>query len=1119
MDLDSLNPQSAYAASSPRHSRPHKRLARQLTLTLTALAVIPLLLGGSLATYTGFQVGLGEVADRQAVALSLGETLINYYLENLLQDLSNAGQLALLDLPHLDAALTALCVKAPERYLELAVADAEGQELAHLKRCAPLPPENLMNRAEYEPFFRARRGETYIGDVSFQGGEELLVRMSLPVLENGKIMHVVMALVNLHPLWEPLSRLDAGDEGYFYLVDRRGNLAAFRDVQLARQGQNLATLPTVHALMQGQNDVLGRRYTGLLGVEVIGSATQLEPAQWGLIVEQPTALALAFPVRMVVGFILLIAIASMVGVSIALVRTRNLVRPIRQLARGAEAIAAGDFSHTLTITADDEFGAVGQAFNVMTAQLQRLIEDLRQRAERQAALRWASQHINSVGLEPERIYSAIHEAASRLMPCDVLLIAWVNETRQEIELVYRAERAQHYPMACIPADQGLCGYILKTGAPALVADLEHDDTLPRIHFGVPEHVRSLIAVPMKRGEKTIGVLSTQSYQAQAYTEEDQHLMELLAAQGMSTMENAWLFETRQRQLQELQVLNAVALAGAEASNEDTLIERATDIVGTALYPNHFGILMLDHAASLLRFHPSYRGLLCELTAIPLDKGITGQVATTGAARRIGDTRLEPAYIKRKDLMLSELCVPIKSGNRVLGVINAERAESNAFSEADERLLNTLSGQLATAIEKVRLFAETEDALAREQRLNEVARIISGALEQHTILASVTRLAAELIQADVGGLALVSPDGATLIFEAPYIFDIPDGFQLRPIPKDTGVAWRIIAQRRAILLAHYPGHPDALPDFVAAGVQSFVGAPVVAGETCIGVLGLFSTTSKKFFSERDLTLLESVARQAGVAIQNALLFNETQQRANELAAALTQLQELDHLKSEFIQNVSHELRTPLALIRGYAELLTTGELDPLTAAQQEAADIILRRTRMLSELVEDITLILGAETRSMELHPLAIVEIINAAAEEFQIATGRAGLRLVADIAPDLPRIKGAHLYLRRVLDNLIGNAIKFTPTGGTITVRSWVDADKVIIEVADTGIGIAPEQQARIFERFYQVDGSTRRRYGGVGLGLALVKEICEMHGGSVTVISAPGQGSAFRITLPALHS
>ncbi len=249
--------------------------------------------------------------------------------------------------------------------------------------------------------------------------------------------------------------------------------------------------------------------------------------------------------------------------------------------------------------------------------------------------------------------------------------------------------------------------------------------------------------------------------------------------------------------------------------------------------------------------------------------------------------------------------------------------------------------------------------------------------------------------------------------------------------------------------------------------------------------------------------------------------EIRRQAEELAIALAQLQELDRLKSEFMQNISHELRTPLALIWGYAELLTDGTLGELDPEQRGPIESITWHTRRLIDLVEDIVLVLAKETRAPDQEPVALDKLVRAAVRDFQLIAEQAELTLRAEIVPDLPPVYGTPAYLRRVLDNLINNAIKFTPAGGSVTVRLWQQESTlqgnaaIVLQVADSGIGIAPDQQAHIFDRFYQIDGSAKRKYGGVGLGLALVREIIEAHDGQVIVDSQEGKGSTFTITLP----
>ncbi len=316
------------------------------------------------------------------------------------------------------------------------------------------------------------------------------------------------------------------------------------------------------------------------------------------------------------------------------------------------------------------------------------------------------------------------------------------------------------------------------------------------------------------------------------------------------------------------------------------------------------------------------------------------------------------------------------------------------------------------------------------------------------------------------------------------------------------------------LSRHSWIPQEVQSLHARGMRAVLSAPLVFQDTLIGVLVL-AMEQAAACGRKHVEIAQEVANQLAVAIENARLHQQVRRHADDLSVTLARQKELDRLKDQFIQNVSHELRSPLALIRCYAEMLANGEFGELEPRQRKPVSTILRRCRMLSDLVEDITLILEAEVRPLERAPVSLGEIAGAAVEDFHAAAQQAGLNLKADIPSGLPAVSGSLVYLRRMVDNLLGNAIKFTPQGGEVAVRLWQEGDWVALEVRDTGIGIPADQLERIFERFYQVDGSIRRKYGGVGLGLSLVKEIVDLHGGQVTVESRVGEGSTFTVMLP----
>ena len=229
-------------------------------------------------------------------------------------------------------------------------------------------------------------------------------------------------------------------------------------------------------------------------------------------------------------------------------------------------------------------------------------------------------------------------------------------------------------------------------------------------------------------------------------------------------------------------------------------------------------------------------------------------------------------------------------------------------------------------------------------------------------------------------------------------------------------------------------------------------------------------------------------------------------------------ELEQLKSTFIQNVSHELRTPLQIVQGYASLLREGDLGVLAPEQEEAILVIAKRADELRTLVERISLLLSIEGQAIVSEPFAFNNIVAKVVETQQKKVEEAGLELEAHIEPNL-MLLGDPYHLEQVVDCLLDNAIKFTPEGGQVQIEAYEESGQICLTVADTGIGIDESDLEHIFSGFYQVDGSTTRRYDGLGLGLTVVKAVTQSHNGQISVESDPGHGSRFTVKFPAMPS
>ncbi len=474
---------------------------------------------------------------------------------------------------------------------------------------------------------------------------------------------------------------------------------------------------------------------------------------------------------------------------------------------------------------------------------------------------------------------------------------------------------------------------------------------------------------------------------------------------------------------------------------------------------------------------------------------------------------------RQTGLQSSLILPLSAGGIVLGAITfGTLGAPRAWPEDLVQRLRLVGEIFASALIRQR----TENTLAQRNRelalLNRAGQALSATLDLEEVLTILVQEVHNLlgnVACSVWLLTLNAGIEELVCRQATGPrSEVVRGWRLAP---GEGLAGWVAQSGESLYIPDVrkdSRHFTGVDAETGVEVRSLLSVPLHAGPKVLGVLQVVDTVVHRF-QITDVALVESLAATAAISIENAHLFAQEEHRGAELVRVLKQRQELDRLKNEFMQNVSHELRTPLAIARGYAELLDSGVLGPLLPDQQEPVSIIARRIRMLGQMIEDIATILANETRDLRRDPVNLTSIVQAMLGDFQAAAANQGLTLSFDVAANLPPVHGDATQLQRVVDNLVGNALKFTPAGGRIALRLWQERENLLLEVADTGIGIPAEQLERIFERFYQVDGSATRRYGGTGLGLALVKEIVQAHGGQVTVQSKPGEGSTFCVVLP----
>ncbi|MBI4611448.1 MAG: GAF domain-containing protein [Candidatus Rokubacteria bacterium] len=428
--------------------------------------------------------------------------------------------------------------------------------------------------------------------------------------------------------------------------------------------------------------------------------------------------------------------------------------------------------------------------------------------------------------------------------------------------------------------------------------------------------------------------------------------------------------------------------------------------------------------------------------------------------------------------------------------------------------------------------QNEGALRRKvaetATLYEIGQEITAQVALKPALKLIVERAQGLLEAESCLLSLRQEDTGTFGIQA-YSGTVPEALARVQVRPGEGLTGRVIATATPMMVNDYAKEYRDSPFLAAvqeAGIRSVVAVPLNARGAVIGVLAVTSRVPNKF-NEEDRQLLSALADQAAIAIENAKLYEQVRQYAEELEAKVkARTQELQEAnlrlevasrhKSQFLANMSHELRTPLNAILGYTELI----LDSIYGAVPEKIRDVMVRVdksgRHLLGLINDVLDLSKIEAGQLTVAPAdySLKDIIQTVVTAVEALAAEKKLALKVSIAPDLPRGRGDERRITQVLLNLVGNAIKFTEAGGVHIEVSLADG-AFLVSVADTGPGIAPADQEKIFEEFHQVDSSSTRPKGGTGLGLAIAKRIIEIHGGRIWVESELGKGSTFRFTLP----
>jgi signal transduction histidine kinase len=592
----------------------------------------------------------------------------------------------------------------------------------------------------------------------------------------------------------------------------------------------------------------------------------------------------------------------------------------------------------------------------------------------------------------------------------------------------------------------------------------------------------------------------------------------LAQLGANILATASFFETTgqaQRRVAELRTLNEVTLRLNTPLKLSAVLDAITVSALKLIDASNLHIFLWDPQTERFTFGAAlwHDGRRDSAVPSPRADGLTATVIRQGKPIIVNDAANDPLFQRgvAKDWGIYAIAgFPLRHNNQTIGAFTITYLYPHTFDEDELLLLNLLADQAAVAVNNARLFSRFKRQLRDMSALVDMAKQVTGKLEIGSILQTTVQTLRGLLTARASAITMLSEDGEELIVEAAAGVN-PEYIKAR-MRLDESISGQVLRSGQLVYIRDTYEEPDFL--FFDDVVRSLLTVPLMMRDRPVGTLSVDSAQAHAF-SQSDLQLITIAAAQVSIAIANARLFEEQQQQAVELTIAYDELKESDRLKDELVQNLSHELRTPLTFVKGYVDLVMEGEMGPLRPEQAEALTIVADKTNEITRLIDDIITLQRIDTGNLQLLPYSLTDLIKTSVSGHRLVARRKGL-MVEYILPDdnmiVPMDKGR---VNQVLDNLIGNAIKFSPDGGTILVKLIDKQEEVMVSIADEGIGLPPEKHDRIFERFYQIDGSSRRRFGGTGLGLAIVKRIVEAHNGRIWVESEVNKGSVFLFTLP----